>query len=105
MKLRILIGMVVSLCASAWSLNKNQSLEFVQDLNRNASTDADAAFHNPAGLAFLPTNGLYIGGGDQMILEDRTIREHSPLLQAYGPSEYHGNIGNLLFPTIQAVYH
>jgi long-chain fatty acid transport protein len=105
MKLRILIGMIVSLCASAWSLNKNQSLEFIQDLNRNASIDADAAFHNPAGLAFLPADGLYLGGGNQIILEDRSIQEHSPLLEAYGPSKYDGSINVWAFPTIQAVYH
>jgi long-chain fatty acid transport protein len=105
MNVRILTGTLGFLCASAWSLNKNQSVEFLQDLNRNASTDADAAFHNPAGLAFLPADGLYLGGGNQIILEDRSIQENSPLLQAYGPSKYDGNIGVWAFPTIQAVYH
>jgi len=102
---RILLGAVGLLSAFAWSLNKNQSIEFVQDLNRNASTDADAAFHNPAGLAFLPADGLYLGGGNQIILEDRSIREASPLLQAYGHSEYDGKIHVWAFPTVQAVYH
>jgi long-chain fatty acid transport protein len=105
MKVRIIIGTVALLCASAWCLNKNQSVEFAQDLNRNASTDADAAFHNPAGLAFLPADGLYLGGGNQIILEDRSIQEHSPLIQAYGSSEYDGKIHVWAFPTVQAAYH
>lgn len=38
----------------------NHSAEYVRTLNRSASTDADAAFYNPAGLAFLDSTGLYI---------------------------------------------
>jgi len=38
----------------------NQSAEYVRTLNRSASTDVDAAFYNPAGLAFLDGTGLYI---------------------------------------------
>ncbi|MCP4136848.1 MAG: hypothetical protein GY754_38110 [bacterium] len=38
----------------------NHSVEYVRTLNRNASTDVDAAFYNPAGLAFLSEKGLYV---------------------------------------------
>lgn len=38
----------------------NQSAEYVRTLNRSASTDADAAFYNPAGLAFIGDTGLYV---------------------------------------------
>jgi long-chain fatty acid transport protein len=38
----------------------NHSAEFVRTLNRNASTSADAAFYNPAGLAFLGYKGLTV---------------------------------------------
>lgn len=38
----------------------NQSAEYVRTQSRNASTDADAAFYNPAGTAFMKKNGLYI---------------------------------------------
>jgi long-chain fatty acid transport protein len=38
----------------------NHSAEYVRTLNRNASTEADAAFYNPAGLAFLKGNGLHV---------------------------------------------
>ena len=38
----------------------NHSAQYVRTLNRNASIDADAAFYNPAGLAFMEQPGLYI---------------------------------------------
>jgi long-chain fatty acid transport protein len=38
----------------------NHSADYVRTLNRNASTSADAAFYNPAGLAFLDYKGLTV---------------------------------------------
>ncbi|MDA3821791.1 MAG: hypothetical protein PF450_04150 [Bacteroidales bacterium] len=38
----------------------NHSAEYVRTLNRSASTEADAAFYNPAGLVFMQNTGLYI---------------------------------------------
>ena len=99
------IGLGVILAAgSVWALNKNQSIEFLQSENRNASTDADAAFHNPAGLAFLAGEGFHIGVGTQVVLQDRTLVEDSPALRAYGPGTYEGEIRVWSFPTFQAVY-
>lgn len=86
--------------ASAWALNKNQSVEFAQDLNRNASVSTDAASHNPAGLAFLPVDGLYLNLGSQTILQTRTIEEPTPRLRP----EYQGDIHTWVFPTLQAAY-
>lgn len=43
----------------------NHSTEYVRTLNRNASTEPDAAFYNPAGLVFLAANGLYINFSSQ----------------------------------------
>jgi len=104
MKLHSTAAMMGLLCVSAWSLNKNQSVEFSQDMNRNASTDADAALHNPAGLAFLPTDGLYLGFGNQFIRQERTVKEANPLLESQGLSEYKGEISAPLFPTLHAAY-
>ncbi len=36
------------------------SAEYVRTQSRNASTDADAVFYNPAGLAFLLNGGIYL---------------------------------------------
>lgn len=104
MKSRIVAMGVVSLCMSGWSLNKNQSVEFAQDLNRAASTSVDAASHNPAGLAFLPSDGLYLNLGSQTILQTRTVKEPTSLLAAYGRPEYEGDIRTWVFPTLQAAY-
>ncbi len=38
----------------------NHSADYVRTLNRFASTGADAAFYNPAGLAYLDYNGLNV---------------------------------------------
>jgi long-chain fatty acid transport protein len=38
----------------------NHSADYVRTLNRNASTGADAAFYNPAGLAYLDYKGLTV---------------------------------------------
>lgn len=43
----------------------NHSTEYVRSLNRNTSTDPDAAFYNPAGLAFMAKNGLHINFSSQ----------------------------------------
>ena len=43
----------------------NHSAEYVRTLNRNTSTDPDAAFYNPAGLAFMTNNGLHISFSSQ----------------------------------------
>jgi long-chain fatty acid transport protein len=46
----------------------NQSAEYVMNFSRNAATDsADAAVYNPAGLAFLPRDGLYLNASLQYI--------------------------------------
>lgn len=49
----------------------SHSAEYVRTLNRNASTDADAAFYNPAGLVFLPKNGLYTMFSNQTVFAHR----------------------------------
>lgn len=104
MKFRAVAGLVGALCASTWSLNKNQSIEFVQDLNRNASTGIDAAFHNPAGLAFLPAEGMYLSVGNQIVLQEPAIEESTPLLDAYGKPSYDGKVRIWALPNLDAAY-
>lgn len=48
------------------------STEYVRTLNRNASTDADAAFYNPAGLAMLDKTGWYINFSNSAMHKKRT---------------------------------
>lgn len=50
----------------------NHSTEYVRTLNRNTSTDPDAAFYNQAGLAFMEKNGLYINFSSQTYYVKKT---------------------------------
>ncbi|HPC39727.1 MAG TPA: hypothetical protein PL180_08945 [Spirochaetota bacterium] len=58
--------MAIPLSSRASRLNQedgimpNHSADFVRTLNRSASTSADAAFYNPAGLGFLDYKGLTV---------------------------------------------
>jgi long-chain fatty acid transport protein len=52
--------------------NTNQSAQFVRMLSRNASTDLDAVYFNPAGLMQM-NNGFYFGLDNQSIFQTRTI--------------------------------
>ena len=69
--------MLPSTAAFAGSIDylSNQSAEYLTTFNRNAATDAaDAAVYNPAGLVFLPKDGLYVNASVQYIAQP--YREH-----------------------------
>ena len=55
--------------AHGGNINRNSaySAEYLATLNRNASTDPDAAFYNPAGIAFSKTTGLSLQLTNQSI--------------------------------------
>ncbi|HSN98792.1 MAG TPA: hypothetical protein VLS89_10925 [Candidatus Nanopelagicales bacterium] len=91
--------------APALAVNKNQSAEFVRTLNRNASTDPDASFFNPAGLAFLPGDGLFVSASNQFIFIDKTVEDRSDLLSRLHPDPYEGKTQALLYPSVHLAYH
>jgi long-subunit fatty acid transport protein len=80
--------------------NTNQSAQFVRMLSRNASTDLDAVYFNPAGLTQLE-NGFYFGFHNQSITQNRTFSSGFPLLN---DSAYKGKVSVPVFPTAFAVY-
>lgn len=64
--------------------NTNQHAAFLRMLSRGATTEIDGALSNPAGLAFLPKDGL--SGKSRALLPPsplRTVRESFP---SYGSS-------------------
>lgn len=79
--------------------NANQSAQFVRLLSRNASTDLDAVYFNPAGLTQLK-DGIYFGIHNQSIIQTRNITT--------GPSfmytDYKGESTIPFFPSAFAVY-
>jgi len=80
--------------------NTNQSAQFVRMLSRNASTDLDAVYFNPAGLSQLQ-NGFYFGLDNQSIFQTRTINSGFPGLNN---STFKGETSVPVFPNAYAVY-
>ncbi len=66
----------------------NHSAEFVRTLNRNTSTDPDAAFYNPAGLAFMKEKGLYVSFNTQTLYAKRahTMDYYAVSVSAQAPT-------------------
>ncbi len=71
--------LVSSVMAGGIVTNTNQSADFIRMLNRNASTDLDAVYFNPAGLTSL-NEGLHFYLSNQTIFQDRTITSDVPML-------------------------
>ncbi|WP_423129161.1 OmpP1/FadL family transporter [Gaoshiqia sp. Z1-71] len=80
--------------------NANQSAQYVRMLSRNASTQADAVYFNPAGLVNLE-NGFHFSLNNQSIFQSRTIENNFPLLNQ---STYEGGLTVPVFPSAFAVY-
>ncbi len=80
--------------------NTNQSAAFVRTLNRNASTDVDAVYFNPAGLTRLE-DGLHLSLSNQSIFQTKTATNNYPYLNA---DEFVGNVTVPLFPNFYLAY-
>jgi len=90
--------------------NTNQSAQFVRMLSRNASTDLDAVYFNPAGLTQME-NGFYFGLNNQSIWQTRTINSgfFQPQTDATAflsnhNSTFKGETSVPFFPDAYAVY-
>lgn len=80
--------------------NTNQSTEFVRMMARNASTDLDAVFFNPAGLTKLD-NGMHIYLSSQTITQTRTITSD---LGALHSDTFEGETFAPVFPNFYFAY-
>ena len=92
-----------SLLAGGLVTNTNQSAMFTRLQNRNASTDIDAVYYNPAGLTKLG-NGLFLSVNNQTIFQTRTITNNYPYLSP-SPKEYKGTASAPIFPGLYAAYN
>ena len=52
--------------------NTNQSAQFVRTLSRNASTQVDAIYFNPAGVTQLD-DGWHLAFHNQTIMQEKTV--------------------------------
>ena len=103
-KLVILTAAVLFLMNSAIAggilTNSNQSAQFVRMLSRNASTDIDAVYFNPAGLVKMD-DGFYLAFHNQSIFQTKTIENLFPLLNT---ASYTGDVAAPVFPSFFANY-
>jgi len=80
--------------------NSNQSAQFVRMLSRNASTDLDAVYYNPAGLVKMD-DGFYLAFHNQSVFQTKTINNLFPLLN---DATYIGDVAAPVFPSFFASY-
>ena len=70
-----IVMLIVSIPTFAGGLltNTNQHAAFLRMLSRGATLEIDGALSNPAGLAFLPNDGFYMGLSIQSAFQTRNI--------------------------------
>ena len=102
----LFFAMVVtgSLFAGGLVTNTNQSAQFVRLLSRNASTDVDATYFNPAGLTKLAP-GFHFGINNQTIGQTRTVISDYPFLNGAPDREFLGTVSAPFFPSVYAVFN
>jgi long-chain fatty acid transport protein len=79
--------------------NSNQSIIFLRMLARNASTDIDAVYYNPAGLTKMK-DGFYVSISNQTIFQTQTVTNDFMFLNK---SEYIGDVKAPVYPSGFAV--
>ncbi len=80
--------------------NTNQSVKWLRMMSRDASTDIDAIYFNPAGVTALQ-DGFHFSLSNQNVFQDYTITSTFPTLNE---SEYSADVKAPLFPNIYASY-
>jgi long-subunit fatty acid transport protein len=80
--------------------NTNQSAQFIRMMSRNASTEIDAVYFNPAGLIKLE-NGWHFAVSSQTIFQTKPVETEFPLLNN---GNYEGVVNVPVFPTGFGVY-
>jgi len=93
-----------SLLAGGLVTNTNQSAQYIRLLSRNASTDVDAVYYNPAGLTKLAP-GFHFGINNQTIGQGRSVMTTYPYLHGTPEREFAGTVSAPFFPSIYAVYN
>jgi long-subunit fatty acid transport protein len=93
-----------SLLAGGLVTNTNQSAQYIRLLSRNASTDVDAVYYNPAGLTKMAP-GFHFGINNQTIGQGRSVKTTYPYLHGAPDREYIGSVSAPFFPSVYAVYN
>jgi len=102
----LLITGLVSLVTMAFGggivTNSNQSAAWVRSLVRDASTDADAVYYNPAGLIKM-NDGFHFSLNSQTIFQSKDVTSDFQFLDRT-PKKYKGDITIPVFPGIYAAW-
>ena len=96
----------VSAFAGGLLTNTNQSVHFLRNPARDASTEIDAVYTNPAGVVYL-SDGFHISLNNQSAFQTRTITSTFAPFAGYGGNttkEYNAKTTAPVIPSIQAVY-
>jgi long-chain fatty acid transport protein len=80
--------------------NSNQSAYWVRTLVRDASTDADAVYFNPAGLTRMD-DGFHFSLNSQTIFQSKDVTNNYMFLND-SPKKYEGEIKVPVFPSLYA---
>ena len=101
------VMLIVSIPTFAGGLltNTTQHVSFLRMLARGASIDIDGVYSNPAGLAFLPGDGLYLSLNGQSAYQTRNISTTFPLFPEEGNRRYYKGTASAPFiPSFQGAY-
>ncbi|MBC8175339.1 MAG: aromatic hydrocarbon degradation protein, partial [Candidatus Marinimicrobia bacterium] len=93
----VLVGFVF---AGGLMTNTNQSAAWVRTLHRDASTDIDAVYFNPAGLTKL-TDGFHFSFSNQYITQTKEVVNNYTYLNE---SKYVGDVAAPFFPGVYLAY-
>ena len=93
-----------SVFAGGLVTNTNQSALYIRLQSRNASTEVDAVYYNPAGLTKLAP-GFHFGINNQTIGQNRSIMSDYQYLNGAPTREFLGTVSAPLFPSVYAVFN
>lgn len=104
----LLLALVQTGFAMAGGLltNTNQSVHFLRNPARDASTQIDAVYTNPAGLVKL-TDGFHFSFNNQSAFQTREITSTSPIFKYNGGSEvrqFNAKASAPIIPSLQGAY-
>jgi len=97
----------VNVYAGGLLTNTNQNIAFLRNPARGASMEIDAAYSNPAGLAFLDRDGFFISLNNTSAFQTRTITTDFSPFTGFGGSNvksFEGTAKALVIPNLQTVF-
>jgi len=82
--------------------NTNQSAAWVRTMVRDASTDVDAVYYNPAGLVKFE-DGFHFSLNNQTLFQNKDVTDNYQFLNQ-SPKKYDGAVKAIVFPGLYGVW-